>query len=64
VFCQLDVLDDTAPDCGDVARVYAGGVEDGPERFGVMVQGRGRRGTVCEGSYGRDGSPVEPLARP
>lgn len=59
VFCQLDVVDDRAPDCGEVARVYTGALQDPPERFGVMVLGEGRRGRVCEGAYARDGSRLD-----
>lgn len=63
VMCQLDVVDD-APDCPEVARVYAGAVPDGPERFGVVVQQENGRRPVCQGSYGRDGSVLEPLQEP
>lgn len=58
VMCQLSTADDSAPDCADVARIYAAAVPDGPERFGVIVQAQ-RGGALCDGAYGRDGSRLE-----
>ena len=50
---------DPAPDCSEVARVYAGAVPDGPARFLVTVQDASGRDGRCQGIYGRDGTLLE-----
>jgi hypothetical protein len=60
VLCQVDTGDAMPPDCAEVARVYAGAAPAAPERFGVVVQVRGQRNAVCQGSYARDGSFLDP----
>jgi len=61
VFCELDT--ETHPDleCSDIARIYGEAVPNAPERFGVAIQPERGRETKCSGSYGRDGTLIEPL---
>jgi hypothetical protein len=63
VFCQMAANDGKDADCARLARTYAEAVPDGPERFGLVVQASGNGRPVCQGTYGRDGTFLEPLER-
>ena len=63
VMCQLEGDNTPAPECSEVARVYSAATAEAPETFGVVVQRVGRSKPLCQGTYARDGTFVEPIER-
>ena len=61
IVCQTRPDQNPMPSCTDIVRVYVEAVPDAPERFGVVVQDRGAREARCQGTYGRDGTFIEPF---
>ena len=63
VMCQIRQGATDAPDCSEVARTYGKAVPSAAAKFGVVVQENGGREARCQGTYGRDGSFIEPFER-
>jgi hypothetical protein len=63
VFCELPRGDQPALTCEDVARIYSEAVPSGDARFAVVVRHRGSNKAVCEGTYDRTATSLEPLER-
>ena len=61
IVCQTRPDQNPMPSCTDIVRVYVEAVPEAPERFGVVVQDRGAREARCQGTYGRDGTFIEPF---